>query len=102
MFVPNDKIFLKDSMGKASLASYMSEYLGVHIQVVVVASCLPAAVTLLKFKQIIPTSVLDLKHVFSTHGEADTRMLLHAIYSVDNHTSIIVRHRCIGAAVVLL
>ncbi|KAG1698810.1 hypothetical protein GQR58_005641 [Nymphon striatum] len=92
--VPNYRQYLKNSGNKASLANFINQYLCENVKdklptgssVVLAGGFTEGEVV----KQVTEAKVLAFDEVFSSQEEADTRILLHAVY-LSNHSRIIIR-----------
>lgn len=93
--VPNYRKFLKNTTNKLALSNFLCNYLTVAIQLQLEEN---QSLTLaggfdngLLVKVIDHRGIQELPELFSTHEEADTRLLLHAIHLARSHSRIIVR-----------
>ena len=93
--VPNYRKFLRGACNKASLANYISCYILDHA-----AEDIPHGKSIILaggfsegelVKAVNPSSVSSLESLYSTHEEADTRMILHACSLSEDHNMIIIR-----------
>jgi len=93
--VPNYRKFLKNTTNKSALADFLCSYLTVAAQLQLEEN---QSVTLaggfndgLLVKVVDHRGIRELPELFSTHEEADTRLLLHAIHLARAHSRVIVR-----------
>ena len=93
--VPNYRTFLKSSGNKTSLATFVCEYLmasGPEIldkhHCIILAGGLREGKLVVKIRT---DGVTNWEEMYSSHEEADTRMLLHAINLAQTHQRLIIR-----------
>jgi len=103
--VPNYKQFLKSGQNKASLIYFLSQHLEVkvpdmiaHDKTLVIAGGYPNPQTV---KELSTAATHKVEALASSHAEADTRMVLHAVHLASSHHRKMRRHRCPGLVVVL-
>lgn len=104
--VPNYRKFMRTSANKTALATFLSEYL-----IAVKDDLLEEGHTLILaggfadgeiVKAVKMDSVSDLPNLASTHEEADTRLVLHAIHMCQDYDRIIVKSDDTDVLVILL
>lgn len=104
--VPNYRYFIKNSANKASLATFLTDYI-IHNaadilrrnQVIVLAGGFPDGQVV---KSVSKDGVSELTAMHSSHEEADTRMILHAVYLSAQFERIVVRSDDTDVLVLLL
>lgn len=93
--VPNYRKFLKNATNKSELTDFLCIYLSEHVQSqlrenesVTLAGGFTDGLLVILVDQ---RGVREVPELFSTHEEADTRLLLHAIHLARSHSRVIVR-----------
>ncbi len=103
--VPNYRKFLKNSANKASLAVFVSEFILLRKEFLIGGQKLIIAggfVDGCMTKCINESTVSDLTDLFSSHEEADTRMVLHAIHFSERYDRVVIRSDDTDVMVLLL